>query len=132
MQNYTQIDTENFPIITVTYSDRTPTEAEFDAYLQDILDKVYNAFATDFVIIFDARDAKPYLASKLRIKQGNWITEHTEIIQKHCKSWVFVQPNTILQYTLKAIFAISPPPVSYKIYRDIKEAEDYAKALFSS
>lgn len=124
---YVTFDESRFPIILITFSGKEPTHQEFDAYLN----KMYEIYARKKPVsfVFDAGKVK-YLASEFRIKQGNWIKKHRDLISEVQKCLVFVIPNIMVRFILDAILFINPLPAPYITVKTVEEGlQEAAKRL---
>ncbi len=125
---YHTCETITSNILYVKYAPFEPTEQEFDVYLNDLYN-VYNQ-KSPFTIILDGTDAK-YLSSSLRIKQGKWLADNREMIQKQCIAQIYVIPNIIVKMILQGIFLVQKPFVPYFIVGSKKDALAKAQELMT-
>ena len=124
MNKYANIDTVQFPIVTISFSEVEPTVEEFKAYLNE-MDKMYDIQGKR-VIIFDATKTK-YLSSELRIMQGHWLKERKEKIKGLVPLMVFIIPNPLVKIVFKGILIVEPLPAPYKLAKNFEEAFALAK-----
>jgi hypothetical protein len=115
---YATIDESNLPIVLITFSEVEPTHETFDAYL----DAMYNIYARRQPVsfVFDATRVK-YLGSEFRIKQGNWLKQHKDLIGEVQKCMVFVIPNIMVRFILDAVLLITPLPAPYVLVKSVEE-----------
>lgn len=118
------IDQRNYPIVLVNISSQEPTVQEYEEYLDELL-AIHRGDAR-FVIIFDTSRSK-FLSSELRIKQGNWLKQHDERLQRHAIAHVFVINSIMVSMILKGIFMIKKPVTNYTIVSSLNEAMAWAE-----
>ncbi|MCS7018490.1 MAG: hypothetical protein RMJ87_07010 [Cytophagales bacterium] len=124
---YATIDESRLPIVLITFSDKEPTRKEFDDYLNAMYAIYARRKPVSFV--FDATQVR-YLSSEFRIKQGNWIKRHKDLIAEVQKCFVFVIPNLLVRFILDAILMISPLPAPYVIVKTVEEGlQEAAKRM---
>lgn len=123
---YVEFDESRKQIVVIKFKNIEPTEEQFDEYLDAIL-KLHDKY-NNFVLIMDASKTKS-ISSKLRIKQGNWMNKHKDLIKQNCLCLIFVVPNLIIKIMLEGIFMVSKPPTKYSIAPKFETALEWAKAL---
>lgn len=112
-----QMHTDN--IVVVTFADFDPTEEQFERYLSGML-SIYED-KQDLIFLLDGTKAK-YLSSKYRIRQGQWLKENKELIQRKCLKHIYVINNAIVKFILHGIFLVQKPYVDYSIETSLEEA----------
>lgn len=115
---YATFDESKWPIVLITFSGEEPTVAEFDSYLNKMLSIYERKQPVSFV--FDSSKTK-YLRSELRIKQGNWIKKHKDIIAELQKCLIFVIPNIMVRFIFDAVLAITPLYAPYATVKTVEE-----------
>ena len=99
-----------------SFSTDNPSEEEFDEYLQQMTE-IYAKH--DFVsFIFDASKIK-FLKAELRIKQGNWLKTHKEMIAAKQVGAAFVLPNFMTKLIFDAILLVQKLPMPYKVFSNL-------------
>ncbi|HAN79247.1 MAG TPA: hypothetical protein DCQ31_16510 [Bacteroidales bacterium] len=106
--NYANFDYSTPKQIVITFEAFEPTPAQFEDYLSQMV-ATYNNHS-GFYLIFDATKSM-YLPASLRIRQGVWVKENSEMIKKQCKSMIFILPGQLTRILYKAIILVSPMPV---------------------
>jgi hypothetical protein len=124
---YSHFDCTQFPIVVVRIQPITPTEAEFDEYVEigtDVMRKLAGG-----VIIHNVTEGK-FLTSRQRIAIGNLYKDEREMISK-LKGMGYVNSAFIPMTMLKGIFLINKPPVDYTVVSTEAEAIVWAKSKLS-
>ncbi|WP_395077115.1 STAS/SEC14 domain-containing protein [Flavobacterium sp.] len=125
MKKYAEINFSETPIISVVFTGNQATKDNFPAYL-DELTSVYDE-RKKVIIIFDATNAV-VPAVKYQKLQAEWLKKNRELMVNYCLGTVYIVPNILIRFVLKAIFTFQRQPVEYLIYNNAEEAFKYAKS----
>ena len=125
MKKYAEINFTEKPIISVIFTGNQPTKDNFPAYLTEVI-SVYDE-RKKIVIIFDATNAV-VPAVKYQKLQAEWLKKNRELMVNYCLGTVYIIPNILIRFVLKAIFAFQRQPVDYLICNNAEEAFKYAKS----
>ena len=125
MKKYAEINFNETPIITVVFTGNQATKDNFPAYLAE-LTSIYDD-RKKVVIIFDATNAV-VPAVKYQKLQAYWLKKNRELMLDYCLGTVYIVPNILIRFVLKAIFTFQRQPVEYVIYSNAQEAIKYAKS----
>ncbi len=120
--NFVTIDSTNPQCIRVTFSDKEPTMAEFEEYLEASLKVMLTD--KDFVVISDISKMK-YLKSEFRIRQGNFFKKHEKKIAEVCLGSAYVVPSVIGRMILNGVFLINKPATPSAVVSSLAEAEKW-------
>lgn len=121
---YADLDFSQNPIVIVRINPIDPTEQQFEEYLEE-LTKVAKEMKNG-VLIFQISNGK-FLPSEKRIKIGNWIKTHTEIMKKNMYGICYVNTSFIPMTILKGILLVNKPPISYAVLGSESEGIAWAK-----
>ncbi len=125
---YADLDFTHNPIVIVRVNPIDPSEQQFEEYLQD-LTKVAHEMKNG-VLIFQISNAK-FLPSEKRIKIGNWIKTHTEIMKKNMHGVCYINTSFIPMTILKGILLANKPPVPYAVLGSESEGIAWAKEMIA-
>ena len=125
MKKYAEINFSETPIISVVFTGNQATKDNFPAYLAE-LTSVYDE-RKKVVIIFDATNAV-VPAIKFQKLQAEWLKKNRELMVNYCLGTVYIVPNILIRFVLKAIFTFQRQPVDYVIYNSAEEAYKYANS----
>lgn len=121
-KKFVHIDSTNPQCIRVTFSDKEPTMAEFEQYLEESLQVMLTG--KDFVVISDISKMK-YLSSEFRIKQGNFFKKHEKKIAEVCLGTAYIVPSVIGRIILNGVFLINKPATPSAVVSTLAEAEKW-------
>lgn len=121
---YADLDFTYEPIVIARINPIEPSEQQFEAYLQD-LTKVAKEMKNG-VLVFQISNAK-FLPSEKRIKIGNWIKTHTEIMKKNMCGVCYINTSFLPMTILKGILLVNKPPVPYTVMGSESEGIAWAK-----
>jgi hypothetical protein len=121
---YADLDFSHNPIVIVRVNPIDPTEQQFEEYLEELTKVAYEM--KNGVLIFQISNGK-FLPSEKRIKIGNWLKTHTEIIKKNMHGLCYVNNSFIPMTILKGILLVNKPPVPYAVLSSENEALAWAK-----
>ncbi|WP_448518605.1 hypothetical protein [Rhodoflexus sp.] len=127
--DYVTIDESKWPIVLITFNENEPTVEEFDRYLDQIYELYTRRQPVCFVL--DATKSK-YLSSELRIKQGNWVKQHKELIAEFQRCMIFVIPNMMVRFIFDAVLLVSPLPTPYLVVKSVEEGMAEAARIMRS
>ena len=125
MKKYAEINFSETPIISVVFTGNQATKDNFPAYLTE-LTSVYDE-RKKVVFIFDATNAV-VPAIKYQKLQAEWLKKNKELMVNYCLGTVYIVPNILIRFVLKAIFTFQRQPVDYVIYNSDEEAYKYANS----
>ena len=125
MKKYADVNFGETPIITVIFTGNQATKDNFPCYL-DELTSIYDE-RKKVVIIFDATNAV-VPAVKYQKLQAYWLKKNRELMLNYCLGTVYIVPNILIRFVLKAIFTFQRQPIDYVIYSNAEEAFKYAKS----
>jgi hypothetical protein len=126
---YAHFDTSQFPVVVVAFTGEAANDENFEAYLNGLHD-LYES-GDSLGIIFDGRNAKlPGL--KYQKQQADWLKENEAMMKSQCVGTAYVITSTIIRGVLKAIFAITPQPVPYKVCPSMEEARKYIESQLAA
>jgi hypothetical protein len=121
---YAELDFSHHPIVIVRVNSIEPSDQQFEEYLQE-LTKVVKEIKNG-VLIFQLSNGK-FLASEKRIKIGNWIKEHAEIMKQNMYGVCYVNTSFIAMTILKGIFLVNKPPIPSVVLASESEGIAWAK-----
>jgi hypothetical protein len=121
---YADLDFSHNPIVIVRVNPIDPSEQQFEEYLQE-LTKVVKEMKNG-VLIFQVSNGK-FLSSEKRIKIGNWIKTHTDVMKKNMYGVCYVNTSFIAMTILKGIFLVNKPPIPSVVLPSESEGIAWAK-----
>jgi hypothetical protein len=123
---FSEILTQQLPVVVVRFSDEEPDAKAFEAHLQ----RMYQLYAShhNIVVVFDTRKAR-YLSSENRIRQGKWLKEHHSMVAAALKGAAYVASGAMAQMILKGIFLIQKPDWPHKVFTDYDKAIEWAESM---
>jgi hypothetical protein len=121
---YTKFDTQEFPVVVITFTGNEPTDENFRAYL----DETYHLYDREeaLAIVFDATHA-PLPGFKYQKMQADWLKKHESLMKEYCRGTAYVIANSLVRNVLKAIFTLQKQPAPYTIVSNLQEARSWAE-----
>lgn len=119
------IDQSKFPIVYIKFSNREASPEEFESYINELAE--ISKRNEPFTVIFDSSESSS-LTSELCMKQGDWIKEHYNLLQKNCIGTAYVIPSFMIRFMLSAIFSIQQQPSHYTVVSTLDEAYKWVEA----
>jgi len=129
MATYAQIDTSQFPLVVITFMEKTSSDEDFERYLSEMKD-LYEA-RKNLAIIFDARNA-PLPSLKQQQKQAAWLRRNNDLLNEFCAGTAYVITKRTVRMILRVIFSITPQAAPYKVCSNMNDAEEWARAQLSA
>ncbi|MCZ4410274.1 STAS/SEC14 domain-containing protein [Cryomorphaceae bacterium 1068] len=129
MGTYAELDKSRFPLVTITFTGKYPTDEGFDQYLNE-LEALYDA-KKQLAIIFDARSA-PLPSLKQQQRQASWLKKNNQLLKDYCLGTSYVITAGTTRVILKVIFSITPQPVPYKVCSNMDDAKEWALTRLSA
>ena len=115
-------------LIVVTFTG-SPSDAEFDAYLATMEERLHNP--APCVYVMDARGTVNSTNAQIR-RQGLWTKTHHARIFAICKGTAFVFDSPALRFVLSSVFLIHRPPTAYVVTRDLQDALTWARGMLEA
>lgn len=121
---FATFDLSEAPLLKLDFSSETPTDEQFEMYLEEYKEIIMSH--SEYWLTISADEVK-YLSAKHRIQQGKWQKENAEEIRKRCRGIAFVLNSVILKMLFRAILVVSDIPAPYKVVSSQEEGIDYLR-----
>lgn len=125
------LNTENFPIVTVSTTFENLTEEQVDEYLSTMLEFYKNQESKNIVVIYEISIVKA-VVSKSRIKIGEWLKTNSQTIKNAVLGVCYVQKNAFQKLILQGIFSIKTPEWPHKVVTSLEEGIIWGNELIKS
>jgi hypothetical protein len=109
-------------VIRIWYKSIVPNQENVELHLKDLEGMIYTHSGVRFIL--DATHASG-LAMKEVIRIRQWMQAYEPKIKENTQELIFVIPNSITRLTYLAIFQFRKPPVPFKLFPDLKMANQY-------
>jgi len=116
---YALFDDSQMPILRISFSDKLPTDDDFDYYLAQF--ELYLKKEQQYIAVFDTLAMKAF-PNRFIAKQASWMQRNEEKLKKYSFGAVFIINNLAIRMVLRAIFLLKTPPVLTHVVATEKEA----------
>ncbi len=131
MNKVVDINTNDYPIVSVCTLKCDFTEGDIDLYI-DIMTQFYkDNVGKNVVVIYDISILKA-IDAKGRIKIGEWLKENTQLIKSAVKGVCYVQKNFIHKITLQGIFLVKKPEWEHKAVKSLSEGIEWGRKILEN
>lgn len=125
------LNTNNFPIVTVSTSFENLTEQQVDEYLSTMLEFYKNNEGKNVVVIYEISIVKA-VDAKSRIKIGEWLKNNAITIKNAVAGVCYIQKNAFQKLILQGIFSIKTPEWPHKVVTSLEEGIIWGNELIKS
>lgn len=117
--NYANINTNDWPVVTITFERKHLSESSFRAYLNEN-EKLFQ-IKKPFITIYDASEGG-YISFKYQILQASWIKSNHHNIRLYSLFTIYVVKDIWAFIALKVILLFQPSPAKNKVVKSMTEA----------
>lgn len=111
--------------VLITFQETTPTDEEFDRFLQQFRDILTGADAPLFLMV-DTRGAAAPCMRHVRRKVA-FLREHDELIKARVESCATIVTSALVRWGINALFALRTPVRPHEVFDDISLAVEWLK-----
>lgn len=119
-----EIDQSLFPIVILKVSGEL-TFQEHTELLQLIEQLLENSSEPIYLLCNLSQAAIPELS--IRTTTSHWLQDNEDLVKDKVKEFIFVHQSTLMMMMLKAIFTLSPLPVSNYTSTSIEQGINWAR-----
>ncbi len=124
--SYANINHQEFPVVTVTFYNETPSTTEVKAYLQELED-LYLC-GEKFVVIFDVSHIKN-IHLETQQQYVAWLEKHHKTIRKSVVANIYVLPSLVQRTMFSGFCFVKRPFVPFQVTKTVEEAQQIAQEL---
>jgi hypothetical protein len=124
--SYANINHQEFPIVTVTFYNETPSTAEVKAYLKELED-LYLC-GEKFVVIFDISLIKN-IHLDTQQQYIAWLEKHHRTVRKSVVANIYVLPSLVQRTMFNGFCFVKRPFVPFQVAKTVEEAQQIAQQL---